>query len=62
MADVIETSKASVANFVNWLKWTIVMIVLITLMIEIYDSYRKAKLNKPIKCPSRTRRRPKSAV
>ena len=43
MADLLEINLASVDNFLTWAVWTIVATVIVTLVIEIYDSYRKAK-------------------
>lgn len=43
MADLLEINLASVDNFMTWAVWTIVVTVIVSLVIEIYDSYRKAK-------------------
>lgn len=44
MADLLNVSIASVGYFIDWAIWTIVAITIITLAIEIFDSYRKAKI------------------
>lgn len=44
LANVLEINLSSVNNFINWAVWTTVAIVIVTVAIEVYDSYRKAKL------------------
>jgi len=44
MASLLEISLASVNNFIEWAIWTVVVSVIITMVIEVYDSYRKAKI------------------
>lgn len=43
LADILEINLTSVTNFIEWARWTIIAIVIVTVLIEIYDSYRKAK-------------------
>ncbi|HEY4552133.1 MAG TPA: hypothetical protein VIG80_02955 [Bacillaceae bacterium] len=44
MAEVTETTPATVTSFLEFLYWLIVAGVVIPTLIEIYDSYRKAKI------------------
>jgi hypothetical protein len=43
-ADIIETNAISVENTLNWIWWSMIITVAIAIAIEIYDSFRKAKL------------------
>ncbi len=44
MANLLEMTTSSVNNFIQWAVWTVVVVVIVTTVIEIYDSYRKAKI------------------
>lgn len=44
MADLLDMSLVSVTNFINWAIRTTVSIVIVAIAIEIFDSYRKAKI------------------
>ncbi|AOV06696.1 HAAS signaling domain-containing protein [Sporosarcina ureilytica] len=44
MANLLEISLSSVQNMMYWAFWTIIVTVIVTSAIEVYDSYRKAKI------------------
>lgn len=43
-ADIIETNAVSVENTINWIWWSMIFTFVITIAIEIYDSFRKARM------------------
>lgn len=43
-ADIIETNAISVENTINWIWWSMIITFVIAIAIEIYDSFRKAKM------------------
>jgi hypothetical protein len=45
MAGIVNTAASSVEHFIRWVWWIIIASVIITTLIEIYDSYRKAKIS-----------------
>ena len=45
MANLLEISLSSVKNIVKWAVWSVVITIIVTTAIEIYDSYRKAKIS-----------------
>jgi len=44
MADLLDFTVAQVQNFMKWIWLTIIASVIVTILIEIFDSYRKAKI------------------
>jgi cytochrome c oxidase subunit IV len=43
-ADIIETNAISVENTIKWIWWSMIITFVIAIAIEIYDSFRKAKM------------------
>jgi hypothetical protein len=43
-ADLIEINANSVENTINWIWWSMICTLVITIAIEIYDSFRKARM------------------
>lgn len=43
LAAELEINLSSVHNFFDWAVWTVIAVIIVTTVIEIYDSYRKAK-------------------
>ncbi len=43
-ADIIETNEGSVKNTITWIWWSMIITFVITIAIEIYDSFRKARM------------------
>ncbi|MCG7344978.1 hypothetical protein MHZ92_12600 [Sporosarcina sp. ACRSL] len=44
LANLLEISLSSVNNIEKWAVWSVVITIIVTTAIEIYDSYRKAKI------------------
>jgi hypothetical protein len=43
-ADIIKTNVSSVENTMNWIWWSMICTVAIAIAIEIFDSFRKARI------------------
>ncbi|MGN7388594.1 HAAS signaling domain-containing protein [Sporosarcina sp. SAFN-015] len=43
LATELNINMSSVNNFIDWAVWTVITVIIVTAVIEIYDSYRKAK-------------------
>lgn len=43
-SDLIETNAGSVENTINWIWWSTIITFVVTITIEIFDSFRKARI------------------
>ncbi|MBE4909192.1 hypothetical protein IMZ08_14085 [Bacillus luteolus] len=43
-ADIIETNAISVENTIKWIWWSMIITFVVTIAIEIYDTFRKARM------------------
>jgi hypothetical protein len=43
-ADIIEMNAISIENTIKWIWWSMIITLVITIAIEIYDTFRKAKM------------------